>query len=42
MAALEGAWAKALDQEFHKNYYRKLYAFVKEEYAKNVEVLIMY
>ena len=36
MAALEGDWAKALDQEFHKDYYRKLYAFVKEEYAKNV------
>ena len=36
MAALEGAWAKALEQEFHKEYYRKLYAFVKEEYAKNV------
>ena len=36
MAALEGGWAKALDAEFHKEYYRKLYAFVKEEYAKAV------
>ena len=36
MAALEGGWAKALDAEFHKEYYRKLYAFVKEEYANNV------
>ena len=36
MAALEGAWAKALNAEFHKEYYRKLYAFVKEEYAKAV------
>ena len=36
MAALEGAWAKALNGEFHKEYYRKLYAFVKEEYANAV------
>lgn len=36
MAALEGAWAKALNGEFHKEYYRKLYAFIKEEYAKEV------
>ncbi|MBQ7583492.1 MAG: uracil-DNA glycosylase [Lachnospiraceae bacterium] len=36
MGALEGAWAKALNGEFHKDYYRRLYAFVKEEYANNV------
>ncbi len=36
MAALEGAWAEALAQEFHKDYYRRLYAFVKEEYANTV------
>lgn len=36
MAALEGAWAKALNGEFHKDYYRKLYAFIKEEYANEV------
>ena len=39
MAALEGAWAKALNAEFHKEYYRKLYAFVKEEYANALPYL---
>ncbi|MBQ9444547.1 MAG: uracil-DNA glycosylase [Lachnospiraceae bacterium] len=33
MAALEGDWAEALKDEFHKDYYRRLYSFVKEEYA---------
>ena len=36
MAALEGAWAKALEAEFRKEYYRELFAFVKEEYANAV------
>ncbi len=36
MAALEGRWAEVLNPEFHKEYYRKLYAFVKQEYAEQV------
>ena len=36
MGALEGAWASALDAEFHKEYYRKLYAFIKHEYATQI------
>ena len=34
MAMLTNDWAKALDGEFKKPYYRDLYNFVKEEYAK--------
>ena len=34
MAMLTNDWAKALDAEFKKPYYRELYNFVKEEYAK--------
>ena len=33
MAALEGAWAEALAAEFHKDYYRELYKFIRQEYA---------
>ena len=33
MGALDGSWAKALDAEFHKEYYRELYEFIKQEYA---------
>lgn len=33
MAMLTNDWAKALDAEFKKPYYRELYNFVKEEYA---------
>ena len=36
MAAIDGAWAKALEPEFHKEYYRKLYAFIKQEYSTQV------
>lgn len=36
MAALEGRWEEALRPEFNKEYYRKLYAFVKEEYSTHV------
>ena len=32
MAALEGKWEEALREEFKKDYYRKLYGFIKEEY----------
>ena len=36
MAMLRDDWAAALDQEFHKEYYRQLYTFVREEYSKRV------
>ena len=36
MAAIDGAWARALEPEFHKEYYKKLYGFVKQEYATRV------
>lgn len=34
MAAIENDWLPALEGEFKKPYYKKLYQFVKEEYAK--------
>ena len=34
MAMLTNDWAQALSEEFKKPYYRELYQFVKEEYAK--------
>ena len=34
MAMLTNDWAKALDGEFKKPYYRELYNFVREEYSK--------
>ena len=34
MAMLTNDWAQALNEEFKKPYYRKLYQFVKEEYSK--------
>ena len=34
MAMLTNDWAKALDGEFKKPYYRELYNFVKKEYAE--------
>ena len=36
MGMLTDDWAKALDGEFKKPYYRKLYQFVKDEYSKGV------
>ena len=35
MAMLTNDWAQALSDEFKQPYYRKLYNFVKEEYAKD-------
>lgn len=32
MGAIAGDWQKALEQEFHQEYYKKLYQTVKEEY----------
>lgn len=36
MAQITGDWQKALAGEFKKQYYKDLYAFVKEEYATRV------
>ncbi len=36
MAALTGTWEKALQEEFSKEYYRKLFLFVREEYKKGI------
>lgn len=33
MSMITGRWASCLDEEFHKDYYKKLYEFVKDEYA---------
>lgn len=33
MAMLTGDWLEAVSDEFHKDYYKKLYAFVREEYS---------
>ena len=34
MAGLTGQWEQALSQEFTKDYYKKLFLFIKEEYSK--------
>jgi len=36
MAMLTGAWLDAMQDEFHKPYYKELYQFVKDEYSKVV------
>ncbi len=36
MSMLEGAWAKAVGDEFKKPYYKELYEFVKKEYSTQV------
>lgn len=36
MAMITNDWLDALSDEFQKEYYRKLYQFVKEEYSKTV------
>lgn len=33
MPPISGAWAKALEGEFHKPYYKKLFETVGKEYA---------
>ena len=35
MAAITDDWLEELKEEFSKDYYKKLYEFVKEEYSKN-------
>ena len=34
MAGLTGTWEKALQEEFSKDYYRKLFLFIRDEYSK--------
>lgn len=36
MAAIDGDWLVSLKDEFHKDYYKKLYETVKHEYATQV------
>lgn len=36
MAALTNGWAKALAEEFNKDYYKELYYFIKKEYTEQV------
>ena len=36
MAGLTGGWERALKEEFHKDYYKKLYSFVKSEYQSHI------
>lgn len=36
MAMISNDWLPALSGEFHKDYYKKLFEFVKEEYATHV------
>ncbi len=36
MAMISNDWLPALSDEFHKDYYKKLFEFVKEEYSTHV------
>lgn len=36
MGAIANDWLEAIGDEFKKEYYKKLYEFVKEEYSRNV------
>ena len=36
MSMIDNDWLTAISGEFKKDYYRKLYEFVKDEYSKNV------
>ena len=36
MGMITGEWAKALDSEFRKPYYKKLFEFIKKEYSEQV------
>ena len=36
MAAITGDWAKALQEEFNKPYYKALYEFIKNEYKTQI------
>lgn len=36
MSAIDNDWLQAVGEEFHKDYYKKLYSFVVDEYSKCV------
>ena len=36
MSMIDNDWLTAINGEFKKDYYRKLYEFVKDEYSKTV------
>ena len=36
MAMVSGDWLPALNEEFHKEYYKNLFEFVKREYSTHV------
>ncbi len=36
MALIDNDWLEAIEEEFRKEYYKKLFVFVKEEYSKGV------
>mgnify|MGYP004673813025 FL=1 len=36
MAMISNDWLPALQEEFHKDYYKKLYTFVRQEYSTHV------
>ena len=38
MAMISNDWLPALQEEFHKDYYKKLYTFVRQEYSTHVDL----
>ena len=36
MSAIDNDWLEVLEPEFHKEYYKKLYLFIREEYSRSV------
>ncbi|SHK02251.1 Uracil-DNA glycosylase [Anaerocolumna jejuensis DSM 15929] len=36
MSAITNDWLEAIGEEFHKDYYAKLYRFIKEEYGNHI------
>ena len=36
MSAIKGQWKEALQEEYSKEYYRKLFTFIKDAYSKSV------
>lgn len=36
MSAITGQWKEALQEEYSKEYYRKLFMFIKDAYSKSV------
>lgn len=36
MSAITGQWKEVLQEEYSKEYYRKLFMFIKDAYSKSV------